>query len=118
MAEGLLRSLSGDKHEVFSAGTIPSFVHPLAIKAMAEKGIDISMQTSKSVSEFLGQEFDYLITLCSSAKQTCPVFPGKHQKLHWDIIDPINAPGPEEEKMQVFRRVRDDIEDRIRKLFM
>lgn len=117
MAEGFLRNLAGDQYEVFSAGTIPGSVHPLAIRAMAELGIDISKQTSKPISEFSGQKFDYVITLCNSARMTCPVFPGKHQKLHWEITDPINAAGPEEEKMKLFRSVRDDIEKRIRRLF-
>lgn len=88
MAEGFLRHMAGDKFEVFSAGVKPTQVNPLAIKVMAEAGVDISKHRSKSVIEFLGKNFDYVITVCDNTKQTCPVFPGEHEKIHWDLEDP------------------------------
>ena len=113
MAEGILRHLAGDRFEVVSAGTTPSRVHPLAIKVMAEIGIDISRHRSKAVREFLGQEFDYVITVCDSAKQSCPVFPGKAVKIHWSFEDPAGAEGSEEECLKLFHRVRDEIRRKI-----
>jgi arsenate reductase len=113
MAEGILKHLAGDKFEVMSAGTIPSHVHPLAIKVTAEIGIDISKHRSKSVLDFLGQEFNYVITVCDSAKQSCPVFPGKSVKIHWSFEDPAAAVGSEEEKLKFFRAVRDKIRFKI-----
>lgn len=89
MAEGFLRHMAGDKFEVFSAGVKPTQVNPLAIKVMAEAGVDISKHRSKSVIKFLGKNFDYVITVCDNAKQTCPVFPGEHEKIHWDLEDPV-----------------------------
>ena len=88
MAEGLLRHEAGDRFEVFSAGTRPTHVRPEAIEAMAEIGIDISSHRSKSVDEFVGQDLDYVITVCSNAKETCPVFPGATKRLHWPFDDP------------------------------
>jgi arsenate reductase (thioredoxin) len=114
MAEGFLRYMVGDKFEVFSAGVKPAQVNPLAIKIMAEIGIDISKQRSKSATEFLGQKFDYVITICDNAKQTCPAFPGNYEKTHWDLEDPTEAQGSEEERMMVFRKIRDEIEQRIK----
>ena len=113
MAEGFLRHIAGDRFEVFSAGVKPTQVNPLAIKVMAEAGIDISEHRSKSAMEFLGQQFDYIITVCDNAKQTCPVFPGKHEKIHWDLEDPAEAQGSEEERMVVFRKIRDEIRKKI-----
>ncbi|MFA4980936.1 MAG: arsenate reductase ArsC [Candidatus Omnitrophota bacterium] len=113
MAEGFLRSLAGDKFEVFSAGVKPTQVNPLAIKVMAEAGIDISKHRSKSAMEFIGQQFDYVITVCDNARQTCPIFPGKYEKIHWDLEDPAEAQGSEEERMVVFRKIRDEIKKRI-----
>ncbi|MHC4138758.1 MAG: arsenate reductase ArsC [Planctomycetota bacterium] len=113
MAEGLLRHYGKDKFDVFSAGLKPSYVHPLAIKAMAESGIDITNQYSKTVNEFLGQDFSCIITVCDGAKELCPVFPGKHYALHWSIEDPASAEGTENERMKVFRRVRQNILERI-----
>ena len=113
MAEGFLRHLRGDEFEVFSAGIKPSLVNPYAIKVMAEIGIDISGQCSKNVTEFLGQPFDFVITLCDSAKQTCPFFPGKATRLHWDLLDPAEATGTEDEILAVFRKVRDQIKENI-----
>jgi len=109
MAEGFLRHMAGDRFEVLSAGVKPTVVNPLAIKAMAEIGIDISRHRSKSVMEFIDQSFDYVITVCGNAQKTCPVFPGEHEKIHWDLEDPALAQGSEEDKLKVFRKVRDEI---------
>jgi arsenate reductase len=110
MAEGLLRHHAGKKFLVESAGTKASFVRPEAIAAMAELGIDISGQRSKNVDEFAGRNFDYVITVCDHARETCPVFFGAAKKLHQSFEDPP-APdvGTEEERMAVFRRVRDEL---------
>jgi arsenate reductase len=114
MAEGLLRHLGGGRFESFSAGAKPSgYVHPLAVKAMGELGIDISKQTSKSVSVFDGQVFDAVITVCDNAREACPHFAGAKRQLHWSFDDPAHAPGSDEEKMKVFHRVRDEIRARI-----
>jgi arsenate reductase len=113
MAEGFLRHMAGDKFEVFSAGVKPTQVNPLAIKVMVEVGIDISKHKSKSAMEFIGQQFDYVITVCDNAKQTCPVFPGKYDKIHWDLEDPAEAQGSEEERLAFFRRIRDEIKNNI-----
>ena len=113
MAEGLLRHYGKDKFEIFSAGLEPSYVHPLTIKAMTESGIDITNQYSKTVNEFLGQNFSYVITVCDGAKELCPVFPGKYNAIHWSIEDPASAEGTENERMKVFRRIRQDILERI-----
>ena len=113
MAEGFLRHMAGDRFEVFSAGVKPTQVNPMAIKVMAEAGIDISKHRSKSAMEFIGQQFDYIITVCDNAKQTCPVFPGKHEKIHWDLEDPAEAQGSEEERIVVFRKIRDEIRKKI-----
>ena len=114
MGEGLLRALAGDRLEVHSAGTAPSRVHPLAIRAMDERGIDIRHHRSKSVEEFAGQPFDYVITGCDSAAEVCPVFPGPARRIHWSLPDPAGAAGSEEERTDVFRRVRDLIETHLR----
>ena len=113
MAEGFLRHLGGDRFEVFSAGIKPTEVNPLAIKVMAEAGIDISSHRSKSAMEFIRQQFDYVITVCDNAKQTCPVFPGKYKKIHWDLEDPAEASGSEEDRLVVFRKIRDQIQNNI-----
>ncbi|MCM8789554.1 MAG: arsenate reductase ArsC [Candidatus Omnitrophica bacterium] len=113
MAEGFLRNMGEDKFEVFSAGLKPTDVNPLAIKVMAEIGVDISQHRSKSAMEFIGQKFDYVITVCDNAKQTCPVFPGKYKEIHWGLEDPAAAQGNEEERLAVFRRVRDEIKENI-----
>jgi arsenate reductase len=114
MAEGLLRHDGGDKFEVMSAGVISSFVRPQAIEAMREIGIDISNHRSKSFDEFLEQTFDYVITVCDNAKESCPVFPGKAERIHWSFDDPAEATGSEKEKLAVFRRVRDEIREKLR----
>jgi arsenate reductase len=107
MAEGLLRNSSGDQYEVFSAGTKPVGLNPNAVKAMSEIGIDISGHRSKSAEEFAGQEFDYVITVCDNARESCPIFPGGGMRLHYSFEDPALV--PDGEKLQTFRRVRDQI---------
>ena len=114
MAEGLLRQLGSDRFEVCSAGVEPSQVRPQAIAVMREIGIDISGHHSKSVDEFLGQEFDYVITVCDHANEKCPIFPGKVQRIHWSFEDPALAQGAEASKLAVFRRVRDEIVVRLK----
>jgi len=109
MAEGLLRSFAGAQMDVFSAGSKPSTVNPLAIRAMAEVGIDISQQRSKHLNEFLNQPFDYVITVCDNAAETCPIFPGKAQRIHWSFPDPAAVEGDETEKQEAFRHVRDTL---------
>jgi arsenate reductase len=113
MAEGLLRDLAGNQFEVFSAGTIASFVRPQAIAVMNEIGIDISGHRSKSVDEFLDDEFDYVITVCDHANQRCPVFYGPAKRLHWSIDDPVIS-GSEHEQLAAFRRARDELQQQIR----
>ena len=115
MAEGLLRHMAGDRFDVVSAGTIASFVRPQAIEAMAEVGLDITGHRSKSLQEFLSEPFDYVITVCDNAKQTCPVFPGNATRIHWSFDDPAEAEGSDEEVLDVFRRVRDEIRARLAK---
>jgi arsenate reductase len=113
MAEGLLTHLAGDKFDAFSAGISPTQISPLAIKVMDEIGVGISRQRSKSTNEFLGQSFDYIVTVCDKAKKSCPAFPGKYQKLHWNLEDPAEAQGKEEERLAVFRKVRNQIKENI-----
>jgi arsenate reductase (thioredoxin) len=105
MAEALLRRHGGDRFEVHSAGTDPRGVNPLTLRVLAESGIDASWARSKSVDEFRGQTFDYVVTVCDQARQVCPVFPGVHETLHWGYEDPAEATGSEEERLAVFRRV-------------
>jgi arsenate reductase (thioredoxin) len=115
MAEGLLRHFGGSAYEVHSAGSHPNgYVSPLAIEAMREIGIDISAHRSKSASEFEGRRFDTVITVCDSAAEQCPVFPGAPERIHWSIWDPSAATGPHEEKLAAFCRVRDDLASRLR----
>ncbi len=114
MAEGLLRHDAGDRFDVASAGVEPTQVRPLAIKTMNEIGIDISGQRSKSVDEFNGQNFDYVITVCDHANQQCPMFPGNTKRIHWSIEDPAAAVGNEEERLNVFQRVREELHERLR----
>jgi arsenate reductase (thioredoxin) len=109
IAEGILRQIAGDKYEVESAGTVASFVRPQAIQVMNEIGIDISGHRSKSLDESLDKPFDYVITVCDNANQTCPLFPGNAVRIHWSFEDPAEAPGSEEEVLAVFRRVRDEL---------
>jgi len=109
MAEGLLRHDGGAAFEVESAGTKPSRVRPEAIAAMREIGIDISGHRSKSVDEFTGQSFDYVITVCDNAKESCPVFPATTMRIHWSLEDPAAVQGMEEQRLVEFRRVRDQL---------
>jgi len=113
MAEGLLRHDAGDACEVSSAGTKPTHVRPEAIAVMREVGIDISGHRSKSVDEFEGQNFDYVITVCDNAKQSCPVFPAKTKRIHWSIEDPAAVQGSEDERLTAFRRARDELRARL-----
>ena len=114
IAEGLLRRVGGGQYEVFSAGTRPVGVNPLAVDAMRELGIDISAQRSKSVAEFAGEQFATVITVCDNAAEECPVFPGAPERIHWSLRDPAEVSGTRDEKLAAFREVRDDLERRIR----
>jgi arsenate reductase (thioredoxin) len=118
MAEGLLRSLGADSFEVFSAGTEATFVRPLAIKAMAELGIDISGQQSKTLDRYLNQPFDEVITVCDTAAEACPVFPGATKRRHWSLEDPSQATGTEEVQLATYRRVRDELRSYIEQELM
>ena len=113
MAEALLRHHGGRAFEVDSAGTEPKGINPLTIRVLADAGIDASWARSKSVTEFLGQPFDFVITVCDQARQTCPVFPGVHESLHWDYEDPAAAEGTDEERLAVFRGVFIQLSERI-----
>jgi arsenate reductase len=113
MAEGLLRHLAGDRFEAMSAGTEATRVRPLAIRAMEEMGIDISKQQSKTLNRYLQERFDYVITVCDDANEACPFFPGAKSRLHWSFEDPSRAEGSEEERLAVFRSVRDRIGKRV-----
>lgn len=117
MAEGLLRHDAGDQFEVASAGVAPTQVRVEAVEAMREIGIDISGYRSKSVDEFTGQEFDYVITVCDNANEQCPLFPGQTQRIHWSFQDPAAAQGDNEARLDVFRRVRDEIRSRLKTLY-
>jgi arsenate reductase len=114
MAEGLLRHLAEDRFEIASAGTEATRVHPLAIRAMDELGIDIRSHTSKTLDRFLAERWDFVVTVCDSANERCPVFPGAATRLHWSFEDPSAAAGDEEQRLAVFRRVRDEIAARLR----
>ena len=113
MAEGFLRSLAGDRFEVASAGTQATRVHPLAIRAMAEVGIDVGGNTSKVVDAFVEQPWEYVITVCDGANEACPVFPKKSSRLHWSFEDPAQATGSDDQRLEVFRRVREQIRRRV-----
>ena len=113
MAEGLLRHLAGDRFEVASAGTEATSVRPEAIEAMAELGVDISGQSSKTLERYLEEPFDQVVTVCDDANEACPFFPGAQSRLHWSFEDPSRAKGSEEEQLEVFRSVRDRIKDRV-----
>ena len=114
MAEGLLRHRAGGRMDAASAGTNPVGLNPGAVTVMAELEIDISTQESKHVDSLVGEAFDYAITVCDNAREACPVFPGETKQLHWSFDDPAKAEGTEEERLAVFRRVRDEIDARIR----
>ena len=115
MAEGLLRRLAPERFEVESAGTEATRVHPLAIEVMREIGIDISGHRSKTLDRLVAEPWDYVITVCDHANERCPLFPGRTQRIHWSFEDPSAAPGPEGERLAVFRRVRDAIDAQLRR---
>lgn len=114
MAEGLLRHIGKGRFEVHSAGTEATEVRPLAIRAMDEIGIDISGHRSKTLDEYIGQHFDYVITVCDQANESCPIFPSDPKRIHWSFPDPSAAEGTEEECLAVFRKTRDEISSRLR----
>jgi arsenate reductase len=114
MAQGLLRHDAGDRFDVESAGTKPSHVRPEAIAAMREIGIDISGHRSKSVDEFTGRRFDYVLTVCDNAKDSCPIFPSRAVAIHHNFEDPAAFLGPEQERLAAFRRVRDEIREYLK----
>ena len=113
MAEGFLRALAGDRFEAGSAGTEKTAVNPLAIRVMAERGVDIGAHTSKRYEDVASPRWDYLITVCDDASERCPVVPGSVRRLHWSFEDPSRATGSEEQRLAVFRRVRDEIQARV-----
>jgi arsenate reductase len=113
MAEGLLRHMAGDRFEAMSAGTEATHVRPLAVQAMEEIGVDISGQESKTLERYLQEPFDYEITVCDDANEACPFFPGAGNRLHWSFEHPPRAEGSEEERVALFRSVRDRIRDRV-----
>jgi len=113
MAEGILCFIGGDRFEIASAGIAPSSVRPEAIAAMREIGIDISSHRSKSVDEFVAQEFDYVITVCDNANESCPIFPGNAKRIHWSFEDPAAVDGSQEERLAAFRDVRDQIHEKL-----
>ena len=115
MAEGLLRHVGGEAFSVESAGLEPSFVRPEAIEAMREIGIDISGQHSKSLDKFIGQPFEYVITVCDNANQNCPIFSGAKHRIHWSVEDPAAVGGTEETRLKAFRAARDDLRERLSK---
>jgi arsenate reductase (thioredoxin) len=114
MSEGWLRHFGKGDIEVFSAGTRPSFVNPVAIEVMKEAGVDIASHRSKSVDEFVGKELDYVITVCDNAREECPYLPGNHTTIHMPFEDPSFVEGTTEERLHEFRRVRDSIRDEMR----
>ena len=113
MAEGFLRHIGGDAFEAYSAGTEPGALNPLAIEVMAEEGIDISGQRAKSVDGFVQQQFDYVITVCDDANESCPFFPNARHRLHWSFPDPSQVVGSHEERLAVFRAARDAIKTHV-----
>jgi arsenate reductase len=113
MAEGLLRHLAGNRFEVVSAGTVATQVRPLAVRAMDELGIDISSYESTNMARYLGEPFDYVITVCDEANEACPFFPHAGERLHWSLPDPAAAQGTEEERLDFYRSVRERLRNRI-----
>jgi thioredoxin type arsenate reductase len=116
MAEGILRKLGGNRVEAQSAGTEVTRVHPLAVLAMAERGIDISGHSSKHLEQFIGEDFDYVVTVCDNAREACPIFPGDPERIHWSIPDPSAVEGEEEARVTAFKNAADDLTTRIRYL--
>jgi arsenate reductase (thioredoxin) len=117
MAEGFMNALYGDRYLAFSAGTEPSALNPYAVRVMQEIGIDISDHRSKSVDEFIDRDLDYVVTVCDHAKEACPFFPGGRKTIHKGFEDPASAAGAEQEKLELFRRVRDEIREWIQNTF-
>ena len=117
MGEGLFRQEGGGDYRVESAGTKPSLVRPEAIAVMKEIGIDISGHRSKSVDEFAGQSFDYVVTVCDNARDACPVFPAGTERIHWSLEDPAAVQGGEAERLSAFRRIRDQIHERVKAFY-
>lgn len=117
MAEGLLRQFGSERFDVYSAGMQPKGVHPLALRVMDELGIDLRSHSSKSVDKFMGRHFDYIVTVCDSARETCPLFPSAGRLLHWSFEDPAAIQGSEEDRLHVFRKVRDQLAAHIREQF-
>jgi len=118
MAEGIMNALYGDRFQAFSAGTNPSKVNPLAIEVLKEIGVDISHHKSKSIDEFKGENFDYVVTVCDNAKENCPYFPGGKKYVHRGFMDPASVEGTYEEKLSAFRKVRDEILEWIKEFFI
>ena len=114
LAEALLRHHGGDRFEVHSAGTEPKGVNPLTLRVLAEAGMDASFARSKSVTEYQGQPFDYVVTVCDQARQVCPVFPGVHESMHWGYDDPAAVEGTEEERLAAFRKVFIQMAERVK----
>lgn len=113
MAEGLLRHKAADRFEVYSAGTYPTGLNPLAVAVMREAGIDISHHRSKSVEEFADCQFEIVITVCDQAKETCPYFPTDVEQIHWSVPDPSTAQGNEDARLEVFRQTRNELDQHI-----
>jgi arsenate reductase len=113
MAEGLLGSFGGDAFEVCSAGTKPTSIRPEAVAVMAERGIDISAHRSKHLDEFINRRFDFVITVCDNANESCPVFPGAPTRIHWSVPDPALVQGTEDERLEAFRRACDFLGDKL-----
>jgi len=118
MAEGILRRKAKGRFDVASAGTDPMPVNPLATRVMTEVGVDLAGQRSKSLDAFKDKRFDYVITVCDHAKESCPATSSSAQRIHWSLRDPAEARGSEEERLKVFREVRDEIEERIESCFL
>ena len=114
MAEGLLRDLAGEQFEIYSAGSKPSTVNPFAIRAMQQRGLDIRHHHSKHLNQFIDVPFDYVITVCDNAAESCPIFPGPSQRIHWGFPDPAAVEGSDEALLEAFRVVRDAIEQQLR----
>jgi arsenate reductase len=114
MGEGLFRAEGGERFEVFSAGTRPTSVRPEAIAVMKEIGIDISGHWSKGVDQFTGERFDTIVTVCDNARESCPAFPAPAERIHWSFEDPAAVEGSQEERLAAFRRIRDQIHERVR----
>lgn len=118
MAEGLLRKLGGDQVEVFSAGSVPTSVHPLAAKVMSDVGIDLNGHRSKHLDEYVGQDFDYIVTVCDRVREVCPVFPGDPEQIHWSIPDPTAIEGNRQTQEKGFTNIANELTTRIQFLLL